>query len=63
MSEKVSVLEALQTLNKYISQLHEQSEYDQKKTRRYTQVTKLLLVAEKILEKDMIENDKKGGDP
>jgi len=63
MSEKISVFEALQTLNKYISQLHEESDYDPKKTRRYAQVTKLLLVAEKLLEKDLIENDKKGGDP
>lgn len=58
---KLSVYEYLQDLNKSINEILEtpSSDFkDKQALRRYLQVSKLLFVAEKLLEKDLIDHEK-----
>jgi hypothetical protein len=60
----LSVLEYLQLINTYVNHILSNTKLDDPaKLRRYLQVSKLLFTAEKILEKDLIENEEKAGDP
>jgi hypothetical protein len=60
----LSVLEYLQLINRYVEEIFRTTKIeDPAKLRRYLQVSKLLITAEKLLEKDLIDNDEKAGDP